>query len=213
MIDQDLDARILALQLLAEDVPVNGDLNVKDLYQVALGFRKSFGSHVALADAEMRVLFSTRAPLGAVLAPLSPGASHGAVPAAFRTGKPAIGDIFFGPIAQKQVVAMAVPVVRAGKPTMVLLTTVDIKQFESRIHALTLPRGWTLTVLDGKGDAIARHGSPPNTAPGASDSDLRFVAKSGMASWSVQCRCRALCFARRWWRRACGWQLRFWGRP
>ena len=92
-IDQHLNARIRALNVLAVSPLADDPQRWPELYAEARGFRESFGSHVILTDTgePMRMLFNTRSPFGAPLPPLPRPQGHAAAPAALATGRPAVG--------------------------------------------------------------------------------------------------------------------------
>lgn len=182
-IDDHLNARIRALRMLGESPLAADTTRWNELYQEAQGFRQSFDCHVVFADAGMRMLFNTRMPFGATLPPLPRPKGHAAAPAALATGKPAVGDLFFGPLAREPMVAIAVPVRREGKATLLLLATFETRQFQRHIEKVALPAGWSLALLDGQGEAIARRARP---SPAREiDTTGRFVAKSALSPWSV----------------------------
>ncbi|MEX8518696.1 MAG: ATP-binding protein [Leptothrix sp. (in: b-proteobacteria)] len=184
-IDQSLEGRIGALNMLAQSPLVDDAAHHKDLYREAQGFRQSFGSHVILADLGLNMRLNTRVPFGEALPPLPRPKGHAAAPTALATGKPAVSDAFLGPIAKEPLVAIAVPALREGKVTWLLLTTFETRQFQARLDQLVLPAGWALTLLDGKGEVIARR-APPGLNPTADVDALgRFVAKSVLSPWSV----------------------------
>jgi len=186
-IDQHLSARIAALNILAVSPLIDDKSRWGDLYQEAEGFRQSFGSHVILAEAEepRQMLFNTREPFGTPLPPLPKPKGQAAAPTALATLKPAVGDTFFGPVARELLVAIAVPVLREGRAVFVLITTFEARQFQQRLEQLALPSGWVLSLLDGRGDRIARR-APPGLEPGQEvDTSARFVVKSTVAAWSV----------------------------
>ena len=185
-IDQDLQARIAGLQLIAEPAVVDDRLQRLKLYQEAQGFRKGYGSHVILADTHMQMLFNTRVPLGAAL-PLLPVPQKGqaAAPKALATGKPAVSDILFGPVAKLPLVAIAVPVLQGSQVSYLILTTFEARQYAQRIKQLALPAGWRLKLLDSTNETIARGGTPKIDTATGGDDDKRFVAPTGMAPWKV----------------------------
>jgi len=184
-VDQDLNARIGALTMLAASPLVDDASRWKDLYQEAQGFRQSFGSHVILADLSMRMLFNTRVPFDTVLPSLPRPRGRAAAPFAVATGRPAVGDVFLGPIAQEPLVAVAVPVLRKGKTAFLLLTVFEARQFQKHLDQMPLPSGWSLALLDSNGETIARR-APPGLNPAADvDASGRFVVKSAVAPWSV----------------------------
>lgn len=184
-VDQDLNARIAALKMLAASPMVDDAARWKDLYQEAQAFRESFGSHVILADLQMHMLFNTRVPLGEPLPMLPRPQGRAAAPLAAETGRPAVGDTFQGPIAQEPLVAIAVPALRQGKTSFLLLTVFEARRFQTILDQMTLPPGWSLALLDGQGEAIARR-TPEGLDPGADvDAGGRFIVKSAVSAWSV----------------------------
>ncbi len=186
-IDNNLEARISALNVLALSPLADDPARWPDLYQEARGFARSFGSHVIFADVgePMRMLFNTRVPLGTKLPPLPRPVGHAAAPIAVETGKPAVGDIVLGPVAREPLVAIAVPVLRNGKPVQVMLTIFETRQFQERIDEVALPSGWSLALLDGRGDSIARR-APPGLNPEQDvDAAGHYVLGSRVSPWSV----------------------------
>ncbi|MDO9227176.1 MAG: PAS domain S-box protein [Pseudomonadota bacterium] len=185
-IDQYLDARIKALSVLALSPLVDDTAHWPTLYQEARGIQRSFGSHVIFADTDLRMLFNTRAPYGAILPNLPRPKGRAAAPTALATGKPAVGDIVFGPVAKESLVAIAVPVTRGGHSTHLLLSILETRLFQARLEQVSLPDGWSLSLLDSEGGVIARR-APPGLNP-ARDVDAagRFVVKSKLSPWSVR---------------------------
>ena len=185
-LDSNLSARIKALQVLAASPLVDDSSRLQAFYREAQGFRESFGGHVILADPSMQMLFNTRTPLGASLPKLPQPKGHAAAPAALETGKPAVGDMFLGPIAKEPLIAVVVPVLRDGQTRALLLSIVETHQFQQSLEAMALPDGWSLTVLDGKNEVMARRlpkdmgGDSSTTEPAG-----RFVATLAFAPWSV----------------------------
>ena len=185
-IDRHIDSRIKALGLLAMSPMVDDAARRHDLYLEAQGFQQNFGSHVLLADTDMRMLFNTRVPFGTPLPNLPHPKGNAAAPAALATGKPAVGDTFAGPIAGVRLVAIAVPVLRGGKPSHLLLTVLEASQFQPLLDQAALPPGWSLSLLDGTGEVVARR-APPGFNPGGDENDPGlFVVKSEQSPWSVR---------------------------
>jgi PAS domain S-box-containing protein len=185
-IDQELHARIGALEMLAASPLADDASRWQELYQEAQGFLHSFGSHVVLADLGMHMLWNTRVPFGSVLPMLPRPKGRAAVPEVLRTGESAVGDIFIGPVAGVPLVAVAVPVMRDQKVAYLLLTPVEARYFDKLLQQIALPDGWRLSLLDGSGATIARRG-PPSQPAGSDDVDAagRFQINSLLAPWSV----------------------------
>ena len=196
-IDQSLMARIGALGIMAGSFEGGDADKRKKAYDEAVVFRRTFGSDVVLTDRQGQMLFNSRVPWGTQLPPLPRPAAHAAVPQALATGRPAVGDLFSGPIAHEPLVAVAVPVAPApaGATEYVLLTTLTQHQLLEQLVRPTLPAGWKLSLLDGKHDMIAsasaRGGASSASTAGASAAGSpgtparQFIAASNVAPWSV----------------------------
>ena len=185
MIDEHLHARISALHILAESPLIDTASRWNDLYREAQGFHQGFGSHVIFADLQMHMPFNTRVPFGSTLPPLPRPRGHAAVQTVLATGKPAVGDSFMGPIAKEPLVAIAVPVVRRGTIAFLMLTIFETRQFQERLDQVSLPAGWALTLLDGKGEVLARRAPPGLNSATDVDTSGRFVTQSTRSPWSV----------------------------
>ncbi|HEY9193477.1 MAG TPA: PAS domain S-box protein [Methyloversatilis sp.] len=181
-VDQDLNARINALTMLAKSPTIDDPAHWNTLYAEAQGFQQSFGSHVVLVDPAMNMLINTRVPLGTPLPRLPRPAGRAAAPTALETGRPAVGDIVRGPIAEQLLVGVAVPVMRHGQTCYVVLTTLETSQFRTHIDRLALPDGWTISLRDSTGAIIAARAMD---AMNFTAQDGKFVARSSVAPWSV----------------------------
>jgi PAS domain S-box-containing protein len=181
-VDDHLSARIAALNMLAVSPLLDDATRRQELYQEALGFLQSFGSHVILADigVPMRMLFNTRVPFGADLPLLPQPASHAAAPTALKTGKPSVGDTFLGPIAIEPLIAIAVPAMREGRPVALLLSLIETAHFQGHIREVVLPSGWSLSLRDGRGETIAHYN--PEADQGTAS---RLVINSKISPWSA----------------------------
>lgn len=184
-IDENLKSRIGALHILTASPLADQVEQRKDLYQEAQGFQQNFGSHVILADLNMRMLFNTRAPFGTILPALPRPKGNSAVVTVMKTGKPAVGDSFLSSVSGEPMVAIAVPGVRDGKIAFLVLTVLENRQFQNRLQQVALPSGWSLSLLDGNGAVIARV-APPGINPAIDvDAAGRFVVRSAVSPWSV----------------------------
>ncbi|WP_051243136.1 PAS domain S-box protein [Azohydromonas australica] len=180
-VDQVLATRIAALEMLARSSQLRQTRGWDALYEAARGFRQSFGSHVILADADMRMLFNTRVPLGTALPVLPRPQGRAAGPNAVASGQPVVGDVVVSPQTQQSLVAIAVPARREDGTALALLALVETAVLQRQLDALQLPRGWAASLLDGQGQPIAHR------APAGADLDgaERFAAPSGLSGWSV----------------------------
>lgn len=184
-LDRELDSRVSGLKILAVSPMIGDAARWDDLYQEAQGYQQSFGSHVILANTDLQMLFNTRVPFAAKLPLLPRPEGHSAVRMALDSGRPAIGDLFLGPVVKVPLIAIAVPILRQGRVTHFLLTTLEAKAFQQRLERVSLPAGWAMAVLDGKNEIIAKIG-PPLSSSGQQDNVAgRFVARSAASPWSV----------------------------
>lgn len=184
-IDNNLNARIAGLQILAMSPLANDGAHRNTLYQEAQGYRDSLGSHVVFVDSNMRMVFNTRLPFGAPMPALPQPTGRSAVLTAQQTLKPAVGDPFMGPVAGEPLVAIAAPVVRDNVMSHFLITTIETRELKHAIEQTVLPPGWAVALQDGTGKMIAHHGSTPAHTDTNDVNAKRFVVKSSASPWSV----------------------------
>ena len=185
-IDRDIGLRIAALQMMAASPLIDDPPRWDGFYKAALAFHQNFGGHVILADLSMQMILNTRVPLGEPLPGLPKPKGHAAVTMVLATGKPAVGDMFQGPVAKEPLVAVVAPIIRESRIIFLLVNSIEVRQFRQLLDELALPAGWTLTLRDGKDDVMARR-SLPNQAgsPAAEDPHGVFIARSAVSPWSV----------------------------
>lgn len=184
-IDRDLSARIAALQTIATSTFMESPSRLGEFYGLAQGFRKSFTGHVVLSDMSTRMLLNTRLPLGSPLPKLPVPSGFAAAPYVMKTGKPAVGDMFHGPIAKEPLVAVVVPVKREGQLMGLLLSIIETRQYQKLLDDFELPAGYGVSIQDSEGKIIARR-PPAHTR----DHETRgkyeiYDAKSTVSHWSV----------------------------
>lgn len=159
IIDQRLRTRIRALNILADSETIDDTAQWPQFYRLAQRFVREYGNHVILAEARepMRMLINTRVPLGEPLPVLPKSSGQTAAPTAVATGKPAVGDLVFGPVAKQPLVAIAVPVRREDATPYVLLMITETREFQEWADGTALPAGWGLSLRDGRQALIAHH--------------------------------------------------------
>ncbi|HTQ77084.1 MAG TPA: PAS domain S-box protein [Burkholderiales bacterium] len=184
ILDQNLDARIHALSMLANS-PHARERDWGQLYGDALFFREQFGTDVVLADASMQMLFNTRVSLGTPLPKLPVPKGRAAAPLALAAGKPVVGDVVFGPVAKEPLAAVAVPGPRDGKPAFVLLATYDAQSLLERLDQAPLPAGWALSIVDSTGRVVARRASPDFDREARAEGSERLTAALRIAPWAA----------------------------
>jgi PAS domain S-box-containing protein len=175
-----LKARIAALQMLAASPSLDEPPPRAAFYKEAMRFRQAFDGDIVLADTRSHMLLNTRAPLGSLLPDLPVPEGTAAGPTALRTGAPAVGDAFFGPVGRRTLVAIAVPVRRGGITTGVLLMTLDGDSFQSIVGSRLAPAGWSLGVVDSNGALISARSDAGGGGP-----ERVYSAPVESARWRV----------------------------
>ena len=184
-LDNFLDARIRALGLLAESPNADDPADWQLLYQSALVYLDRFDTHVIFAGTETPtgMRFNTRLPFGSTLPLLPVPAGRVAAQEAIRSGQPAVGDTFVGPVANETLVALAVPGVRAGEVQHILLSTLSSRQLQQHIDDVSIPDGWAATLLDSNGAIVAQR-APDGFQPGVdADPAEQFRRDLSLAPW------------------------------
>ncbi len=185
-IDLHIEAQIAALKMLSASPSMDDPPNVGNFYKESLGFRENFSGHVILADTSMQMIFNTRTPFGTVLPKLPKPRGHAAAPEALATGRPAVGDMFMGPIAKEPLVAIVTPVIRDEQVRFLLLSIIEARHIMHHLEQIALPSGWRLTVLDGKDEVMTRRSSSETEALAEDDEKaIRIVVPSRLSHWSV----------------------------
>ncbi len=191
-IDRVLRSHIHGLSILAESGAAAEPDRLAEYYALAQSFREAFGAHVIAVDQHKRQRLNTREPLGAPLRPLLQPKGRAALPLALQTGEPAVGDAVTNPRDGQLLIAVAVPVLRGGQPSGVVLCTLDTAEFQPILAALTLPAAWSMSIRDSTGTAFAGRGPLAEivrSASAASDDAAadrhRYSARLVEAPWSV----------------------------
>jgi PAS domain S-box-containing protein len=179
-VDNLLSERAEMLQLLSESPLLDSPEGRADFHRQAQGFRRAHGSDVIVADLDGQMLVHTGQPLGARLPRLPQPAGRSAAAQALASGRAAVGDPFFGPLAKAALVAIAVPVVRDGAPRLLLVTAVPVNTVAQLLQRVTLPGGWSLAVLDSQDRPLARW--PEATAAAGAAASGAAPPASAMAS-------------------------------
>ena len=180
--DNTINSRIKALNMLALSPFVDDLARWQDLYREAQGFYRSYGTHVVISDGATppQLLLNTRVPFGTKLPAVKNQNGRLAGPIAMRTGKPAVSDLFQGPVAHKLLIGIAVPVIREEKAKFVILTVIGRSFFQEQMDRVDLPPGWSIVLKDAEGETIASKIQSSIQTPAA-----RFVAHSKISNWTV----------------------------
>jgi len=181
--DNAINSRIKALRMLATSPLVDDVSKWNDLYLEAQGFYRSFGNHVVITDGNKppQLLLSTRRPFGTKLPVVKGSSGRLAGPIAMRTGKPAVSDLFDGPVDNQPLIGIAVPVIREGKSKFAILTVLSPEFFQDQIARVSLPPGWHLALKDAQDKTIAQLNQPTE---GKWTSHV--IADSTVSNWKVE---------------------------
>jgi PAS domain S-box-containing protein len=182
--DRQLRSRFGALQMLAGSPLIRDRTRRHELYEEAQGFVQAFNSHVVFAEATGQMLFNTRVPFGAGLPMLPKVRGNAAAPTALATGRPAVGDLFLGPVANIPLIAIAVPVSLNGSMPYLLITTIEARFFQKTLDDFAARPGWTITLLDGKQEVIARRAGTDDARSEAAS--LIQASPLAHSAWSVE---------------------------
>ncbi len=178
-IEQFLSARIGALQILATSPLADEPQHWGELYREASRFHASFGSHVTFDDPRRHVRFHTALPFPGLEMSLPRPQGRSAFETAVVTGRPAVGDLFEGPVANEPMLAIAVPGVRDGRVAFLMVTSIAARDYERVLATVPTPAGWSLALQDSTGRLVARHGPPPRADA------QRVTALPAGTPWSV----------------------------
>jgi signal transduction histidine kinase len=186
-IDQRLRARIRGLQLLDASPLVDDPAHWADLYRQAQVFEAQFGGHVTFAEAgePMRIHFDTQAPFETPPSAWASSEARAVAALAVAGAAPAVGSLCSCQRPEKDSVALAVPVRRDGRIAFVLVATFSATYFAEHLQQVSVPTGWHLGLVDGRGGLIASQGPPAKGTMNSGAYLHRVEVKSKESSWSV----------------------------
>lgn len=159
---QVVDNYLLRVQAVAQGLAVSSALERGDLRQFhaeateALN-RMGMGANIVLRDAQGRQLLNTAVPWGQRL---SPPTSPDQAREVFATGLTTISDLFMGPVMQKRLVAVNVPVIHDGEVRYALGVGVLASQLSDLLQQQNVPAGWTAVIVDRRDIILARSRKP-----------------------------------------------------
>jgi signal transduction histidine kinase len=159
MVEQELHARMVALQVLSFSRALRGDDLTPFRSQAETVVAQQFpGSNIILLNRDGQQLVNTLLPPDAAL-PVRQNLET--TRQVFANGEPAVSNLYRGAVGGRPVVAIDVPVKRAdGSVAYVLSVNPRLDDFAEVIRQQQLPPGWVVTVYDRKGVIVARTPSP-----------------------------------------------------
>ncbi len=184
MIDNYLRSQIISLEVLAASPLLDDSKRLPDAFKEARSVGESLGVHIILADTSMQMVFNTRTPFDAALPKLPIPKGFAAAPNVMKTQKPAVGDVFYGPIAKADMVASVVPVIRNGQIKFLFLIATELSQFQRLMDEVALPEHLSVKILDGTGKVIAGR-IPYSFQYEIAKADGQFIEKSHISPWTV----------------------------
>jgi signal transduction histidine kinase/ActR/RegA family two-component response regulator len=155
VVEQELQARMVALQVLALSPALRGDDIAGFREQAQAVIAQQFpGSNLILLREDGQQLMNTLLPPQASL-PVRPNLES--LRQVFATAAPAVSDLYMGAIGPRLVVAIDVPVKRDdGSVAYVLSTNPVLEDFAAIIRRQQLRAGWLVSVFDRHGINVAR---------------------------------------------------------
>ena len=188
-IDAEINVIVSSLVTLAESPLLGNVSKLDEFHGLATAFKRNLGLHVILSDSKATVmLLNTRVPFGDKLPPLPRPKGNAAALQAIQKLKPAVGDLFHGPVVEKPLLAVAVPVIRNGDLKYVLLSLIPADHYQSILDRFTIPNTWTVIIKDGIGGEIAKRNAS-DTADNQTGNFLeaeKFNARLSNANWQVE---------------------------
>lgn len=108
---------------------------------------------ILVLDRTGQILLSTRLPYGD---PLPKVADPRLLRRILETGKPGVSDLFMGPIANRRIYTVGVPVKLDDAITYSLNATFTSQQLMALLEARGFPKSWRVVVTDSAGAIVAR---------------------------------------------------------
>lgn len=152
-LDEEFDGALNALRVLAGSRALEtGDL--PSFYQEAQGAAKMLNmGGIVLVNPRGQQIFHTRRPLGT---PLPGPGTPDELMKVFSTGKPAISNLFVGPVVAEWVIGILIPVVIDGKIAYGLGVSILPAHLQTIIDGQKLPPDWVISIIDGNYRVAAR---------------------------------------------------------
>jgi signal transduction histidine kinase len=175
-VDRELVSVQSALLALATSPSLrNGDF--KDVHRQTRELLSSYpGADIIVADQTGQQLVNSFRPFGATLPKRN---NPEAVRRIFRTGKPAVSNLFFGALTKRPLIAVDVPVFRDGKVLYDLSMTFSQETLASVLTQRSLPEQWYGSILDRNKVVVARTRNPKSYVGRRATPDLtRTMAKT-----------------------------------
>ena len=166
-VDAELSGIKSALFALASSPYLENDDFAAFHRQASAALKDQGFANIALLDASLRQQLNTFRPYGE---PLPAQGNPEQLRLVFTTGKPAVTDLFVGPVSRQPLIAVGVPVRREGSVRYLLGAAVTPERLAHILRAQALPPDWVGAIFDGTGTIVAR-----------THEGQRFVGRQGAA--------------------------------
>lgn len=151
-----------------------------DWYRSARAYDQESGMPVLLVDIHGKILRHSRRPAGSIFPELPQPTGRSAFERALESGQAQIGDPVWGPILERPVVQVILPLLAHGEVLMGLIPTDTLDKL---LLNQALPEGWRASLLDSLGREIASTGTPEGSGP--TEKDRRAQAELTAAPFKV----------------------------
>ncbi len=153
-VDRQLDAGVQALQVLATSRSIDDDNYRRFHEQAAETARVADADIISLQDPELRSL-SSSVRWGPPFPQLS--REEDRTPDVLSGRRPVVSDLFRGHVSKRFEVALAVPVLRAGRAIARLQLLFGVQRFAALLTRQDIAPRWVVTLLDRSGVVVARN--------------------------------------------------------
>lgn len=188
---QTVDAELFKTQTAAQTLSESGYLtsrNFPSFYKQAKEVLEltGMGTNIVVKDITGQQIVNTIRPLGT---PLPLESNHDMVHRVFQTGRPVISDLFIGPVQNRYLISVNVPVFIDGKIAYDLRVALLPEYFNQLLLKQKLPAGWIAAVFDTQKAVVARSQNPTGTIGKKATPDLlaqmNISSEGRMASHSL----------------------------
>lgn len=126
-------------------------------YLRAVEVAQQINIQIALRDPHTdQYLLNTAVPWGTYLFQSVPAPIHDAIQQSLQSGKPTVSGVIFEPLRKRHLVAVLVPIKRAGSVAYILCAGLPLDHFAKLLNHLQLDNRWIATILDRNGLIVAR---------------------------------------------------------
>src|SRR5262245_26698715 len=158
ILDSEVQNMTAGLQVLALSTALQRD-DFESFRRDAEAFLTQFPENqsIVVGDRDGRVVFDTRAPVGAALPVRSTRTGAGEV---FKTRRPAYSPLFKGSVSKDMIITITVPVFRQGEVIYDLSFNPSLATFQTITERQRPNDDWTVSFFDQNGIVVARVPSP-----------------------------------------------------